>query len=73
MKCPKCGYLGYERVERCRNCGYEFTLGLSAPTPDLPLRDSARQPQPLDDFDLIDASTPAPPVDRFSDALPDRS
>ena len=24
MKCPKCGYLGFERVDRCRNCGYEF-------------------------------------------------
>ena len=73
MKCPKCGYLGYERVERCRNCGYEFSLGSSAPTPDLPLRDSARQPQPLDDLNLIDAATPAPPVDRFSDAVPDRA
>ena len=73
MKCPKCGYLGYERVERCRNCGYEFSLGSSAPTPDLPLRDSGRQPQPLDDLNLIDAATPAPPAERFSDAVPDRA
>jgi uncharacterized RDD family membrane protein YckC len=26
MKCPKCGYLGFEDVERCRNCGYDFSL-----------------------------------------------
>jgi hypothetical protein len=26
MKCPKCGYLGFEAVERCRNCGYDFSL-----------------------------------------------
>ncbi len=26
MKCPKCGYLGFERVDRCRNCGYDFSL-----------------------------------------------
>lgn len=26
MKCPKCGYLGFEPVERCRHCGYDFSL-----------------------------------------------
>ena len=26
MKCPKCGYLGFEPVDRCRNCGYDFSL-----------------------------------------------
>jgi uncharacterized RDD family membrane protein YckC len=26
MKCPKCGYLGFDDTERCRNCGYEFSL-----------------------------------------------
>ena len=26
MKCPKCGYLGFEHVDRCRNCGYDFAL-----------------------------------------------
>ena len=38
MKCPKCEYLGFEPVDRCRNCGYEFSL-TSSPTPsDLRLR-----------------------------------
>jgi uncharacterized RDD family membrane protein YckC len=31
MKCPKCGYLGFEDSERCRNCGFEFSLSLSLP------------------------------------------
>ena len=26
MKCPKCGYLGFDRVDRCKNCGYDFSL-----------------------------------------------
>jgi uncharacterized RDD family membrane protein YckC len=26
MKCPKCGYLGFESGDRCRNCGYDFSL-----------------------------------------------
>lgn len=71
MKCPKCGYLGYERVERCRNCGYDFSLGSPAPTPDLRLRDTAVVPRPLDDLDLIDAATPAPATDRFNDLVPE--
>ena len=26
MKCPKCRYIGFETGDRCRNCGYEFSL-----------------------------------------------
>lgn len=26
MKCPKCQYLGFETGQRCRNCGYDFSL-----------------------------------------------
>jgi uncharacterized RDD family membrane protein YckC len=33
MKCPKCGYLGFDSAERCKNCGYEFSLIGSGPTP----------------------------------------
>ena len=41
MRCPKCSYLSYEEVERCRNCGYDFALAVppeaaEAPTLDLP-------------------------------------
>jgi uncharacterized RDD family membrane protein YckC len=26
VKCPKCNYLGFETGDRCRNCGYDFSL-----------------------------------------------
>jgi uncharacterized RDD family membrane protein YckC len=41
MKCPKCSYLGFETGDRCKNCGYDFSL-LAAPhqppDPDLTLQ-----------------------------------
>ena len=53
MKCPKCNYLSFEAGERCRNCGYDFSL--SAPPPDDPAGDL-----PLfDDRPLV--SVPATP------------
>jgi uncharacterized RDD family membrane protein YckC len=49
MKCPKCHYLGFETGNRCRNCGYDFSLLVSAPSePELLLTTSepdARVPQ----------------------------
>jgi uncharacterized RDD family membrane protein YckC len=42
MKCPKCSYLGFETGDRCKNCGYDFSLMAAAPAADpasdLPLR-----------------------------------
>jgi uncharacterized RDD family membrane protein YckC len=29
MKCPKCSYLGFETGDRCKNCGYDFSLLMS--------------------------------------------
>ena len=43
MKCPKCEYLGFETGDRCRNCGYDFSLAAEAAIPrepELMLRDS---------------------------------
>jgi uncharacterized RDD family membrane protein YckC len=61
MKCPKCGYLGFEDVERCRNCGYEFAL-IHTPQPEalpeLPLRPKGGEALPSADLDL----TTDPPV-----------
>ena len=52
MKCPKCGYLGFESGDRCRNCGYEFSLSVAMSDPlDLPLDlgpDESRPPLDLD-------------------------
>ena len=37
MKCPKCAYLGFETGDRCKNCGYDFSLMMrpSAPAPEV--------------------------------------
>ena len=71
MKCPKCGYLGFEQVDRCRNCGYDFSLAAARAVPELPMRSNASTPSPLDDLVLIDAATEPPPSVPLSDALPE--
>jgi uncharacterized RDD family membrane protein YckC len=68
MKCPKCGYLGFEHVDRCRNCGYEFSLVDTTESLELPIRSAAPTPDPLADLALVDAAaippktTPARPL-----------
>jgi uncharacterized RDD family membrane protein YckC len=73
MKCPKCDYLGFEDVERCRNCGYDFSLTslASLRPPDLPLRSDADAMDPLGDLSLVDAAMDGAPSGRMSDAGPD--
>lgn len=66
MKCPKCGYLGFQQVARCRNCGYEFSLAPPAPIPDLALNERRDEEPPADLSFLAPASparaqAPAPP------------
>ena len=61
MKCPKCGYLGFETTDRCRNCQYDFSLAPLRSEPDLALQTE----QPFEgnaDFDL-------PPIKKPTDAL----
>jgi uncharacterized RDD family membrane protein YckC len=36
MRCPKCSYLSYDDVERCRNCGYDFSLAAPPREPEAP-------------------------------------
>src|SRR5215472_13396380 len=49
MKCSKCGYLGFESGDRCRNCGYEFSLAESYDLPDLTIqRETGRPDEPRD-------------------------
>jgi uncharacterized RDD family membrane protein YckC len=52
VKCPKCGYLGFEPVERCRNCGYDFPDSSLREVPELPLR-GPDDPGGLPDLDLV--------------------
>lgn len=54
MKCPKCGYLGFEHMDRCRNCGYDFALVSGPSLPDLSIRTAEDAPRPLDDIALVD-------------------
>jgi uncharacterized RDD family membrane protein YckC len=68
MKCPKCGYLGFEPVDRCRNCGYDFSLSRPLVLSELPIR-TETPVSPLDDLALVDAWSSRPP----SQAEPDDS
>lgn len=62
MKCPKCGYLGFEDVDRCRNCGYEFALARSDSFAEFPLRDDSQTLNALGDLSIVE-SVPVPPAD----------
>ena len=78
MKCPKCLYIGFETGDRCKNCGYDFSL--------LALADDAVEPAPPElalrqveavysgvalDFTPAPGDTwSGPVIDRFRD-LPD--
>ena len=54
MRCPKCQYISFDNGDRCRNCGYEFSL--SAPPPveplDLPIQTGHEPEGPLGDLAL---------------------
>jgi len=53
MKCPKCGYLGFEQVERCRNCGYQFALSEKPPVQELTLKEPEGQSDPIPDLSFL--------------------
>jgi uncharacterized RDD family membrane protein YckC len=62
MKCPKCGYLGFESGDRCRNCGYEFSLTVTKPDPldvALDLGPDESETKPPFDLDRIIGATDA--------------
>jgi uncharacterized RDD family membrane protein YckC len=63
MKCPKCGYLGFETTDRCRNCQYDFSLAPFSADPELALQSAAdRKAESGDDFEL-------PAIKRQTDSL----
>ena len=63
MKCPKCGYLGFETTDRCRNCQYDFSLAPFSSDPELALQSAAdRRAESGDDFEL-------PAITRPTDSL----
>ena len=69
MKCPKCDYLGFETGDRCKNCGYDFSL-IAAPEvepADLSLASPARDDVPIGELWLAQAE-PAPDAPATDDA-----
>lgn len=62
MKCPKCGYLGFETTDRCRNCQYDFSLAPFSSEPELALQGNDRKSTAPADFEL-------PPIKRQTDTL----
>jgi uncharacterized RDD family membrane protein YckC len=67
MKCPKCDYIGFETGDRCKNCGYDFSL-LAAPRTepaDLALKQPEHDDGPIGDLwlDNADQSPQGPPSD----------
>jgi len=62
MKCPKCSYIGFEPTDRCRNCGFDFSLSAAvSPDLDLPMR-QGEPLGPMADFDLGEARRPPRPT-----------
>lgn len=73
MKCPKCGYVGFEPVERCRHCGYDFALSTpvdAAPIAGLVPRGDAAAPLPLRERPAASVDGPAAVVEAPLDDLP---
>lgn len=62
MKCPKCGYLGFETTDRCRNCQYDFSLAPFQADPELTLHGAEHKRENASDFEL-------PPIKRQTDTL----
>jgi uncharacterized RDD family membrane protein YckC len=60
MKCPKCDYLGFETGDRCKNCGYDFSLLATPPAEpeELSLKSPTRDDVPVGDL-WLDSSDPS--------------
>ncbi|HEY6363012.1 MAG TPA: RDD family protein [Vicinamibacterales bacterium] len=66
MKCPKCDYLGFETGNRCKNCGYDFSLLATRAAPPHALKVDVRElplfaPPGADDDDEPLIRVPAAP------------
>jgi uncharacterized RDD family membrane protein YckC len=67
MRCPKCQYISFDQSDRCRNCGFDFSLAPEATAAiDLPIQTGAEAIGPMGDLELKDAEStpeaPSPPV-----------
>ena len=72
MKCPKCEYLGFETGDRCRNCGYDFSLlsVVESPAPDYEIHPPAVDDVPVHVIDdMLDAGTGTASCETIDDSL----
>jgi uncharacterized RDD family membrane protein YckC len=69
MRCPKCQYISFDSGERCRNCGYDFSLTVDVDPVELPIHDGTAAEGPLSDFSLNDATTPREPEEEIDAAI----
>ncbi|HEY2432990.1 MAG TPA: RDD family protein [Vicinamibacterales bacterium] len=51
-KCPKCQYFSFDSGDRCRNCGYDFSLAVEPPPSDLEIQNGKEPVGPFGDFTL---------------------
>jgi uncharacterized RDD family membrane protein YckC len=58
MRCPKCQYISFDSGNRCRNCGYEFSLTIDPASVDLPIQTGDEALGPLSDFALDVKTSP---------------
>lgn len=73
MRCPKCQYISFGTAERCRNCGYDFSLSAEAEALDLPIQTGRERIGPLTDLPLGAAVSKAhPALEAEADVEPDR-
>jgi uncharacterized RDD family membrane protein YckC len=59
MRCPKCQYISFDSGERCRNCGYEFSLSAEDPGVDVSIGRDHPAPGRIRDVTALD--TPLEP------------
>lgn len=59
MRCPKCQYISFDSGERCRNCGYEFSLSADDPAVDVSIGRDHPAPGRIRDVTALD--TPLEP------------
>ena len=67
MKCPKCHYLGFETGDRCKNCGYDFSLMAAVSDPeevevDLMIELAGTSNDPLPEIHLVPPQPERAPV-----------
>jgi uncharacterized RDD family membrane protein YckC len=55
MRCPKCHYITFGEGDRCRNCGYEFSLAEDDSLLDLPIQQDDEPIGPLADLQLTES------------------